>query len=317
VRHIIFRVAITPILLLATSFVIFSLLTLTPGSPETALAGGRHLDAATLQALRARYHLDAPFMTQYVGWLWRALHGDFGDSISQQATVASTVGPRLVPTLQLVSLAVAIVLVLGVGAGVLAAVRRGGVDRLLSGAALVASAVPSFVVALLLISIFGVDLGWFPVIGIGGDSSTFGWDRLHHLILPSIALAIAAVALVMRTTRSGMIRALGSEFVDTMRSRGLPESTVIGRYALRHAALPVVTITGLVAGYMLAGAVIVEYAFGLNGIGALLVTAVQQKDFALVQAIGLLLVVAFLAINLVVDLLYGVIDPRVRTAADR
>lgn len=316
-RHLVIRVAITPLLLLATSFVIFGLLTLTPGSPETALAGGRHLDAATLQALRARYHLDAPFMSQYTSWLWRALHGDFGDSISQQATVASAVEPRLLPTLQLISLAVAVVLIVGVGAGVLAAVRRGGVDRVFSALALVASAVPSFVVALVLISIFGVDLGWFPVIGIGGDGTQFGLDRLHHLVLPSLALAIAAVALVMRTTRSGMVKALGSEFVDTMRSRGLRESTVIGRYALRHAALPVVTITGLVAGYMLAGAVIVEYAFGLNGIGALLVTAVQQKDFALVQAIGLLLVVAFLAINLVVDLLYGLIDPRVRIGVRR
>jgi peptide/nickel transport system permease protein len=315
--RLLFRVGITPLLLFATSFVIFSLLTLTPGSPETALAGGKHLDAATLHALRVRYNLDAPILTQYLDWLIRAVHGDFGDSISQQATVASVVGPRLLPTLQLVAFAVVIVVAVGVGAGVVAAVRGGIADRLISGIALFVSAVPSFVFALVLISIFGIDLGWFPVIGIGGEGSRFGLDRLHHLVLPSVALAAAAVALVMRTTRAGMIRALGNDFIDTMRSRGLPDSTVVGRYALRHAALPVVTITGLVAGYMLAGAVIIEYAFGLNGIGALLVAAVQQKDFALVQAIGLLLVVAFLLINLVVDLLYGVIDPRARIASAR
>lgn len=311
-RTVLTRIAITPLLLLATSFVIFSLLTLTPGSAASALAGGKHLDAATLHAIEVRYNLNAPFLTQYTDWLGRALDGDLGDSSSQQATVSSVIGPRIVPTLELVALALCEVVLVGVAAGMIAAVRRGRlVDRTVSTASLLGSAIPSFVLALLLISVFSIDLGWFPVIGLGGG----GLDRLHHLVLPSIALAAASIALVMRTTRAGMIRALGQDFIDTMRSRGLRSRTIIGRYAFRHAALPVITITGLVAGYMLAGAVIIEYAFGLNGLGALLVSAVEQKDFALTQAIGLLLVVAFLLINLIVDLLYTVIDPRVRMGA--
>jgi peptide/nickel transport system permease protein len=308
-RVILQRLAVMPLLALGASFVIFSALYVSPGSPESALLGGRHVDEATVQHIRDRYNLDDPFLVQYGKWLVAALHGDLGDSISQQDTVAAVLRPRILPTLELAALASVIIVVGGVLLGMISAVfRERPLDSVLSMGALVFSAVPSYVMALLLISVFAVSLGWFPVIGLGSGGS----DRLYHLTLPALALAASTVALVSRTTRASMVRALSQEFIETAQSRGLPSRTIVGKHALRHALIPVVTISGLIAGYMLSGAVIVEYAFGLNGMGALLVQAVGQKDFALVQAISLLMVVAFLVINLVVDLLYAWIDPRVR-----
>jgi peptide/nickel transport system permease protein len=249
---------------------------------------------------------------QYFIWLGGLVHGNFGQSIVSQEPVASIVGPRILPTLELSGLALAEILVVGLSAGVFAAVRyqRLG-DRVASGAALMLSSVPAFISSLALITVFAVDLHWFPAIGLGSGASS----RLYHLVLPSIALASASVALVARSTRAGMVRALFAESIETLRSRGLGERKIVFRYAFRHALLPVATVTGLVAGYLVSSSVIVETAFGLNGIGSLLVYAVEDKDYAVVQAVALLIVLAFLVINLLVDLLYGLIDPRVRVTA--
>ena len=303
------RCAAMPLLLAASSFVIFTLLYLTPGDPLRALFGSHQVSSSTVAALRARYHLDEPFLGQYLRWVGQVLHGDLGQSIVHQQSVSSIVAPRIVPTIELAGLALAEILLFGVGLGVLAAVRHGRIgDRLASGATLALSAVPAFISSLVLIAVFAVDLGWFPAIGLGGS----GLDRLRHLILPSVALACASLALVARSTRAGMVQALSCDFIDTLRSRGVGSRRIVLKHALRHALLPVATVTGLVAGYLVSGAVIVESAFGLNGIGAQLIYGVEEKDFAVVQAIALLMVLAFLAINLLVDLLYGVIDPRVR-----
>ena len=161
---------------------------------------------------------------------------------------------------------------------------------------------------ILLIAVFAVALGWFPVFGLGEG----GLDRLYHLTLPAIALAIALSALVARVTRASLGGALQQEFVETARSRGFSERRVIGKHALRSALIPVVTITGLVFGFLIAGAVLVEFTFGLNGLGALLIQAVRTRDFPVVQAVTLVFTVAFIVINLLVDLLYALVDPRVR-----
>lgn len=308
------RVLVMPVLLVAASFVIFSMLYLAPGSPESTLVGGRNVDRATLEHIRAKYHLNDSFVVQYGTWLRRAATGDLGDSISRQDTVASTVGPRIVPTLELTALASLMIVLIGIAFGVATALKSDGlVDLVSSVGVLVAAAVAPALMSLLLISVFAVSLGFFPALGLGDE----GIDRLYHLFLPAVALAASAIALVGRTTRVAMIRSLAQESTETARSRGLPTRTVVLKHALRHALIPVVTISGLVVGYLLSGAVIVEYAFGLNGLGSLLVQAVEQKDFALVQAIALLMVLAFLIINLAVDLLYAVIDPRVRLHAQR
>ena len=170
------------------------------------------------------------------------------------------------------------------------------------------ASISTYVSGILLIAIFSVALGWFPVFGLGEE----GLDRIYHLTLPAIALAIALSALVARVTRASLGSALEQEFVETARSRGFSERRVIGKHALRSALIPVVTITGLVFGFLIAGAVLVEYTFGLNGLGALLIQAVRTRDFPVVQGVTLVFIVAFVVINLLVDLLYAAVDPRVR-----
>jgi peptide/nickel transport system permease protein len=309
------RILVMPLLLILASFVIFSMVYLAPGSPEATLLGGRQASERAYDQVREQYNLDDPFLVQYTSWLGRFVSGDLGDSITLQDTAANAIKPRILPTLELTLLASMFIVVTGIALGIIAALRAGkATDFGVSLGVLVAAAVSPAIMGLILISVFAVDLGWFPALGLG-DGGAF--DRLQHLILPAVALAASAVALVARTTRVSMIRTLGQEFIETARSRGLSSRTVIVKHAFRHALIPVVTISGLIAGYLLSGAVIVEYAFGLNGLGSLLVDSVQGKDFAVVQAIALILVFAFLVINLIVDLLYALIDPRVRLNTGR
>ena len=308
------RILLMPVLLILASFVIFSMVYLAPGSPEATLLGGRQATDQAYEEVREEYNLDEPFFVQYTSWLGRFVSGDFGDSITLQDTAANAIKPRIVPTLELTLLASVLIIITGIALGMIAALRAGkATDLGVSLGVLILAAVSPAIMGLILISVFAVDLGWFPALGLGEG----GFDRLQHLILPAVALAAFAVALVARTTRVSMIRTLNQEFIETARSRGLSGRTVVVKHAFRHALIPVVTISGLIAGYLLSGAVIVEYAFGLNGLGSLLVDSVQGKDFAVVQAIALILVFAFLVINLIVDLLYALIDPRVRLSTER
>jgi peptide/nickel transport system permease protein len=296
-------------LLLVTSFIVFSFMHIAPGSPEQVLLAGKNVDEQTLQAIRDQYRLDDPFLTQYWTWLTNALHGDLGQSIIFHDDVADVVAPRIVPTVQLALYALLIILVVGLSLGIASGIRRHGpLDNTVSVVTLFGSSISTYVSGILLIAVFSVALGWFPVFGLGDG----GLDRVYHLTLPAIALAIALAAFVARTTRAGLGRALDQEFVETARSRGFSERRVVGKHALRSALVPVVTIGGLVFGFLISGAVLVEYTFGLNGLGALLIQAVRTKDFPVVMAVTLLFTVTFILINLVVDILYAVVDPRVR-----
>jgi peptide/nickel transport system permease protein len=296
-------------LLIVTSFIVFSFLHIAPGSPEQILLGGKNVNEETLQAIRDRYRLDDPFLVQYWTWLQNAATGDLGESIVFRDSVANVVGPRIVPTVELALYALVFIVLFGLPLGILTGIKRNTpVDTAVSGVVLVGSAISTYVSGILLIAIFAVALGWFPVFGLGDE----GLDRIYHLTLPAIALAIALSCLVTRTTRASLGRTLDQEFVETARSRGFSERRVIGKHALRSALIPVLTITGLVFGFLIAGAVLVEYTFGLNGLGALLIQAVRTKDFPVVQAVTLLFTAGFIFINLAVDLLYAVVDPRVR-----
>lgn len=296
-------------LLIITSFIVFSFVHIAPGSPEQVLVAGRNVDEETLQAIRDRYRLDDPFLVQYGNWLKNAATGDLGESIVFSDSVTNVVGPRILPTVQLALYALLLIVLFGFPLGLLTGVKRDShLDTTVSGLTLVGSSISTYVSGILLIAVFSVALGWFPVFGLG-DS---GLDRLYHLTLPAIALAIALSALVARVTRASVGVALEQEFVETARSRGFSERRVIGKHALRSALVPVVTITGLVFGFLIAGAVLVEFTFGLNGLGALLIQAVRTRDFPVVQAVTLVFTVAFIVINLLVDLLYAVVDPRVR-----
>jgi peptide/nickel transport system permease protein len=296
-------------LLIVTSFIVFSFLHIAPGSPEQILLGGKNVNEETLQAIRDRYRLDDPFLVQYWTWLQNAATGDLGESIVFRDSVANVVGPRIVPTVELALYALVLIVLFGLPLGILTGIKRNTpVDTAVSGVVLVGSAISTYVSGILLIAIFAVALGWFPVFGLGDE----GLNRIYHLTLPAIALAIALSCLVTRTTRASLGRTLDQEFVETARSRGFSERRVIGKHALRSALIPVLTITGLVFGFLIAGAVLVEYTFGLNGLGALLIQAVRTKDFPVVQAVTLLFTAAFIFINLAVDLLYAMVDPRVR-----
>jgi peptide/nickel transport system permease protein len=295
--------------LLVSSFVVFAAVYLAPGSPIGFLTGGRSLSPETIASIKAQYHLNDPFFTRYWDWLTGAIHGDFGKSIIFRQDVGPLISARVETTLLLVVMSAVVIIVVGVTLGAVAALRGGRTDTAILLGGSVGIAVPSFVAAIVLISVFAVNLGWFPVFGAG---SGFG-DRLYHLVLPAIALALSSTAFVARVTRTTMRAELAREHVETARTRGIPERLVVRRHVFRNALIPITTVGGLTVASLIAGSVVVEQAFGLNGLGQFLIQSVNAKDFAVVQAISLILVVAFVVVNTAVDVTYTLIDPRVAT----
>lgn len=299
--------------LLAASFVIFAAVYAAPGDPAVFLAGGRDkLTPERLATVRAQYHLDEPLVVQYGRWLGDCLHFDLGRSFKYGDQVADLITARLGTTLELVAYATVLFVVLGVGAGILAAVRQSTwVDSAVVGATTLAASVPSFVAAIALVSLFGVQLGWFPVTG-SGEGLT---GTLHHLTLPALSLALGALALISRVTRQAMADAAASDHVEAARASGVPEREIVRRHVLRNALGPIVTMCGLVMAGMLAGTVVVETAFGISGIGSLLVGAINTHDFPVAQAVLLLMVAGYIAVTTLVDLLHPLLDPRVKQEA--
>ncbi|GAA1352474.1 ABC transporter permease [Streptomyces beijiangensis] len=297
--------------LLVTSFLVFSSLYLAPGDPASFLVRGRSAGPAELAQIRRQYGFDQPFFVRYGHWLDGVLHGDFGRSYIFHQDVSSVIASRLPATLLLVGISALMIAVVGVAAGMVGALRRGTrTDSALMLLVTVGAAAPAFVAALLLRSVFGVKLGWFPTIGNG----TGVLDRLHHVVLPALALSVTFMALVTRVTRTSMLDELRREHVEVALSRGTPRRTVIRRHVLRNALGPIVTVSALLISGMLVSTSIVETAFGMSGIGSLLVQSVNQLDFQVVQAIVLLVVAAFVVVNALVDLVHPLIDPRVAAA---
>lgn len=297
--------------LLATSLAVFGSLYLAPGDPATFLMKGRPVTPETLAAIRAQYHLNDPFAVQYAKWLGNVLTGDFGRSVQFRQDVGGLIASRLPTTLWLVAYAALLILIVGLALGAVAALRRGAADRIVLIGTGMANATPAFVAAIGLISLFSVKLHWFPAFGNG---SGFG-GRISHLTLPAIALALTFAGLLARVTRSAMLEELAREHVEVARSRGVPGAAVVRRHVLRNSLGPISTVTGTVVAGLLVSTSIVETAFGLSGVGQLLVSSVTVKDFPVVQAVSLLVVFAFVAANLLVDLLQPLIDPRVKGAA--
>lgn len=304
------RAALT---LLISSFVIFGALYLSPGSPLAFLTGGRALPPAQIHQIKSFYHLNQPFFPRYWHWLEGILHGNFGRSIIVNQSVWSLLSPRLASTVFLLLYAGLLCGIFGLVLGIIAAVRGGRLDAGITGVTTLAIATPSFVLAIVLISVFSVSLGWFPVFGSGSGFI----NRLWHLTLPAIALATASLGYMTQLTRASVRGELHREHTDTARARGVPEPLVIRRHVVRNALIPISTLTGVTLAVLIAGLAVVEQAFGLNGIGSYLIQAVSQHDFPVVQAICLLLVAAFVVTNAVVDALYPLIDPRVRRSAAR
>ena len=291
---------------LVASFVVFVGLSLAPGDPLTRLLGS-HATPAQYALMRARLGLDQPLLVQYWRWLSGVAHGDLGQSIIYRTDVTTLLAGRVTITLFLVVYAAILVVVGGVGLGILGSgVRRLGPP--VAGVSAVGVAIPTFVAAQVLVLVFAVKFGMFPAIGAG----SWFTDRLSHLTLPAVALAIGSAAYVAQVTRASIFEEQAREHVDVARGRGLAETLVFRRHVLRNAAIPIMTVSALTAAGLIAGAAVVEYAFGIGGLGSLLVESSSSKDYAVVEAITLILLVVFVATTALIDLVQVLLDPRVR-----
>lgn len=297
--------------MVASSFLVFAALEAAPGSPLVALSGGRTLPPEAEARIIERYHLNDPFVVRYVRWLGDVVRGDFGESFVFRDEVRDLIASRVVTTASLVLLASALIIGFGIGAGVMGALRGGRLDSSIMVGTAAGQAVPSFAAAVVLVWVFAVKLEWFPSIGTG--SGFVG--RLHHLVLPAIALAIGQTAYLARVARASVLEEMERDHVQTARARGLPDGHVTRSHVIRNASIPIVTVSGLTIAGLTATTVVVERAFSLNGIGSFLVEAIARKDFAVVQTISLILVAVFLVANTIVDLSYHLLDPRVGRAA--
>lgn len=303
------RLVALVVLLVIISFGVFALLYVAPGSVEQVLLGTRPSSPETLQAIRDEYNLNDPFLTQYGKWLQGAVQLDFGRSIRTSEPVLSGIRERMGLSLFLGVFGFAIAFVLGVLLGVVAAMKkRGPVDRGIVGLSVIGISAPAFATGIFLLYIFAVSLGWFPAFGQGEGFA----DRLWHLTLPALALALTAMALILKLTRAAMITALDEDYVAFARARGIAPTRVLCTYAFRNALVPVVTAAGLILGYMLTGAVLVEVTFALPGVGSLLVDSVGFKDVPMVQGVTMVIALVIMLVNLLTDILYLFIDPRIR-----
>lgn len=297
--------------LLVASIVIYGALYVAPGDPSTLLAGNK-ASPRTLEAIREQWHLDDPIYVRYWDWLSGVVRGDLGQSFTYKQSVASLIADRLATTALLIGYAFLVTLLVGVLLGVLGALRPragGGITVLTS----IGIATPTYVAAIVLITVFAVELGWFPVFGDGEGLP----DRLEHLTLPAIALALAWTAFVAQLTKTAVHEEAEKEHVATARSRGLSEAAIVRRHIVRNAMIPITTVLGITIAGLVAGTVVIEQSFNLNGIGSLLVQATSSKDFALVQGISLLLVTIFVVVNVAVDLVNAALDPRLRSGSAR
>ena len=309
IRFILWRLAVAVPLLLIISFGVFALVHLAPGDPVRALLGTRPSDPETLATLRERYHLNDPFIVQYGKWLWQVLQGDLGRSINGNRRVLSAISERASVTLVLSLISTLIVLVAGILLGVVAALKRGTrLDRAMVMFGVFGISSPAFVTGIFLLYVFGVVLGWFPTFGPGRGFV----DRLWHLALPAVALALSVMAIVVKITRAAMIEELEKDYVVFARARGMTERRITFAYVLRNALIPVVTAAGIIVVGLLAGAIYVEVTFALPGLGSLIVDAVQKRDIPLIQGTTLVFACFVVLVNLVVDVIYSLIDPRIR-----
>jgi ABC-type dipeptide/oligopeptide/nickel transport system permease component len=298
------RVALMVPTILLTSIVVFLMLHLIPGDPASIYVGENQATPERLAQIRKDMGLDRPIYVQYGDFIWNALHGNLGRSLQTNRPVIEEVRNRLPNTFKLAGVAMAIAIVLGVGLGMISALRRNSwVDTLSMMIALLGVSIPVFWLGLLLIMFFSVRLQWFPATSQPG---------IKGLVLPALSLALLSSATIARLVRSSMLDVLRHEYLITARAKGLHARTVIFRHALRNALIPVITVMGLQFGSLLSGAVITETVFARPGLGKLVVDSIQNKDFPVVQGVILVLATSYVVINLLVDLSYALIDPRIR-----
>ncbi|CAG0954882.1 Glutathione transport system permease protein GsiC [Burkholderiales bacterium] len=290
---------------------VFSMLRLTPGDPASIIAGAA-ATSADIAGIRDKLGLDRPIVEQFAIWIGNLLRGDLGESFFFKKTVASLVADRLEPTLALATLTMLWSIAVAVPLGVVAAYRQGTwVDRVVMGFSVLGFSVPVFVIGYVLIYVFAIELSWLPVQGYQALREGF-WGFLQRLILPSLTLSVIYIALIARITRTSVLEVLGEDYIRTARAKGLPRSTVLMRHALRNAAVPIVTVIGIGAALLIGGVVVTESVFSIPGLGRLTVDAVLARDYPTVQAVILLFSLVYVLLNLLVDVLYTFLDPRIR-----
>ncbi|MBD9664549.1 dipeptide transport system permease protein [Variovorax paradoxus] len=331
-RFLLTRVSLLVPTFIGMTLLAFFLIRLVPGDPIETMAGERGIDPERHAQLRAAYGFDKPVIVQYGIYIGRVLHGDLGKSLITQESVASEFLALFPATVELAACAIVFALLLGLPAGILAAVRRNSIfDHGVMATSLTGYSMPIFWWGLLLILFFSVQLGWTPVSGRisvqyfvepetgfllidalrAGEPDAF-WSALHHLILPAIVLGTVPLAVIARMTRSAMLEVLGEDYIRTARAKGLSRFRVVGLHALRNALIPVVTVIGLQVGVLFTGAILTETIFSWPGVGKWLIEAIGRRDYPVLQGGMLLLGGIVMLVNLLVDVTYGVINPRIR-----
>jgi len=331
-RFLLTRVSLLVPTFIGMTLLAFFLIRLVPGDPIETMAGERGIDPERHAQLRAAYGFDKPVIVQYGIYIGRVLHGDLGKSLVTQESVANEFLALFPATVELAVCAIAFALLLGLPAGILAAVRRNSIfDHGVMATSLTGYSMPIFWWGLLLILFFSVQLGWTPVSGRiavqyfvepetgfllidalrAGDTGAF-WSALHHLVLPAIVLGTVPLAVIARMTRSAMLEVLGEDYIRTARAKGLSRFRVVGLHALRNALIPVVTVIGLQVGVLFTGAILTETIFSWPGVGKWLIEAIGRRDYPVLQGGMLLLGGIVMLVNLLVDVAYGVINPRIR-----
>ena len=290
---------------------VFSLLYIAPGDPAVVIAG----DQATpqdVERIRTALGLDRPFLERFVEWSWRILHGDLGTSMFTGMPVTQLIGQRLEPTLSLMVITLILSIVIAVPMGVVAAWKAGSwIDRVLMGFAVFGFSVPVFVVGYVLAYVFALELELLPVQGYTPLSAGL-WPWFENLILPSIALGCVYIALIARITRASMLEVLQQDYIRTARAKGLGQRPILFLHALKNAAIPIVTVIGIGMALLIGGAVVTESVFAIPGLGRLTIDAILRRDYPVIQGIVLLFSFIYVLVNLVVDLIYTLLDPRIR-----
>ena len=305
------RSFISLVTLLLITLIVFTGVRMIPGDPARVMAG-TDADAAGIEEIRQKYGLRDPIAVQYVKWAGRALRGDLGESIRTKEPVLRLIGQKLPITLQLAAYSLAIALLIAIPAGVLAAVRRNTVwDYLASGVSLCGVSIPNFWLGIMLILLLSVRLQWLPASGFVSPFEDL-WGNTQRLLMPALVLGSALAAVLMRQTRNSMIEVMSADYIRTAYSKGLAGRVVVFRHAIRNSLIPVVTILGLQMGALMSGAVVTEQIFVVPGFGRLIVESVFTRDYPLVQGVVLITASSYVLINLLVDVSYSLLDPRIR-----
>jgi peptide/nickel transport system permease protein len=293
------------------ALIVFLLLRLTPGDPAAILAGD-NATPAQLERIRASLGLDEPLYVQFFTWIGKLLHGDLGVSLISNVPVVKMIGQRIEPSISIALATIILSVLIAVPLGVIAAWKQGTwIDRFVMGLSVLGFSVPVFVIGYVLIQVFALDLRWLPVQGFKSITGGVG-PFLERLVLPTLALSFIYVALIARMTRASMLDVLGEDYVRTARAKGIGEVAVLFRHALRNAAVPVITVIGTGFALLISGVVVTESVFNIPGIGRLTVDAVLARDYPVIQAMILLTSLLYVTINLLIDVAYTLLDPRIR-----